>query len=473
LDDRLAASADEEFLTRLPALRAGFLLLAPADRVQLLNDRIAVLEPDGPGTDARRAADPEALAAARIADHAGRAAIARLLPNFALRPAGQADAQAEPVRLSEAPGEITLAERWRLVLGVKGCSGAKARRAATALDQLYGASERGGRGRRDDLSSRGGTEAANPSPREWVDDVNGLFGKDVCEEVLGEAAAAGRVAVLEHLNPETVRPSIALLEQVLALRGGLPETQLSQLRRLARRITERLAEQLANRLRPALNGLSTPRPTRRHTRRLDFRRTLAANLDTAHRRDDGRIALAPRKLTFRTPARRQMDWHLIFVVDVSGSMEASVIYSALVAAIFAALPAIDVRFFAFSTQVIDLTKSVDDPLALLLEVQVGGGTHIGLGLRAAREAIKNPARTLVVVVTDFEEGVSIGEMLAEVRMIADSGAKSLGLAALDDQAKPRYHAGNAALVVAAGMAVAAVSPERLAQWVGDHIRGGK
>jgi uncharacterized protein with von Willebrand factor type A (vWA) domain len=168
-----------------------------------------------------------------------------------------------------------------------------------------------------------------------------------------------------------------------------------------------------------------------------------------------------------------MDWHLIFVVDVSGSMEASVIYSALVAAIFSALPAIDVRFFAFSTEVIDLSNSVDDPLALLMEVSVGGGTHIGLGLRAAREAIKNPTRTLIVLVTDFEEGVSIPEMLAEIRMLADSGAKLLGLAALDDDARPRYHSGNAAGVVSAGMPVAAVSPERLAQWVGDHIRGSK
>ena len=108
----------------------------------------------------------------------------------------------------------------------------------------------------------------------------------------------------------------------------------------------------------------------------------------------------------------------------------------------------------------------------LMEVQVGGGTHIGLGLRAAREAIKNPSRTLVVLVTDFEEGVSVPEMLAEIRMLADSGAKLLGLAALDDDAKPRYHTGNAAAVVSAGMPVAAVSPERLAQWVGDQIRGG-
>src|SRR5262249_35489825 len=161
-----------------------------------------------------------------------------------------------------------------------------------------------------------------------------------------------------------------------------------------------------------------------------------------------------RRMIFRTPARRHMDWHLIFVVDVSGSMEASVIYSALVAAIFAALPAIDVRFFAFSTAVIDFSQSVDDPLALLMEVQVCGGTHIGLGLRAAREAIKNPSRTLIVLVSDFEEGTSVPEMLAEIRMLVDSGAKLLGLAALDDDAKPRYHTGNAAAAASAGMSVA-------------------
>lgn len=475
LEGRLAASPDDEFLVRLPALRGGFDTLTPADRARLLSDRLAILQPGGPVTTyARRIDDPIALAAATAADRAGRAAIAGLLPDFVLRPPGRADSEAPLISITEPPGEIPLADRWRLVLGVKGCNSGKGKRAASTLDQLYGASARAGRGYQDDLAGQGGgTEAASPAAREWVKDVMGIFGKDVCEEVLGQAAAGGRAAVLEHLNPNTVRPSVSLLEQVLSLKGALPERELSLLRKLARKITERLAAQLANRLQPALTGLSTAKPTRRRSRRLDFPRTLDQNLDTAYRRDDGSIALAPRRMIFRTPARRHMDWHLIFVVDVSGSMEASVIYSALVAAIFSALPATDVRFFAFSTAVIDLTESVDDPLALLMEVQVGGGTHIGLGLRAARDAIRNPTRTLIVLVTDFEEGVSIPEMLAEVRMLADSGAKLLGLAALDDDAKPRYHMGSAAAVVAAGMPVAAVSPERLAQWVGDQIRGSK
>jgi Mg-chelatase subunit ChlD len=472
LEGRLAASPDHEFLAKLPVLRGGFQSLTPADRARLLRDRLAILEPAGPAaTTARPIDDPASLACALAADRAGREAIARLLPDFLLREPGRGDVQAALVRISEPPGEITLADRWRLILGVKGCNSAKGKRAASTLDQLYGAGVAEGRGQREDLAGRGGTEAASPSAREWIGEVNSLFGADVCEEVLGDAAAAGRAAVLEHLNPQTVKPSVGLLEQVLSLRGALPERELGQLRKLARRITERLAQQLANRLRPALSGLSTARPTRRRSRRLDFARTLDTNLDTAYRKSDGRIALAPRRLVFRTPARRHMDWHLIFVVDVSGSMEASVVYSALVAAIFSALPAIDVRFFVFSTEVIDLTNSVDDPLALLMEVQVGGGTHIGLGLRTAREAIKNPMRTLIVLVSDFEEGASIPEMLSEIRALADSGAKLLGLAALDDAAKPRYHTGNAAAVVSAGMPVAAVSPERLAQWVGDHIRG--
>ncbi len=79
-----------------------------------------------------------------------------------------------------------------------------------------------------------------------------------------------------------------------------------------------------------------------------------------------------------------MDWHLTFVVDVSGSMSASVVYSALVAAIFDALPALSVRFLTFSTEVIDLSEQVEDPLSLLLDVQIGGGTNIGLGLRGPR-----------------------------------------------------------------------------------------
>jgi hypothetical protein len=512
LEDRFRRTPDEPFLARLPALRGGFSELTPADRRRLLEVRLDQYDERGPTLTRRfgAAAGGESsaeditwkLAAWRTADLAGRNAVEQLLPGFGKtallcaglptphpeRPPGLHD-PGDPRRAGQTcddapettsaaalpPGSISLADRWRLVLAVTEADSPKAGAAATCLDQLYGFGK--GEGAGDRLtgrrrsSPRGGTEAPEPTTIEWADDLERLFGSDVCQEVLGEAVGAGRAAAAELLDPEQVQPSVELLRQVLSLAGGLPEGRAEKLRRLARRITEQLAKQLAVRLQPALAGLSTPRPTRRRSRRLNLARTVRDNLARVYRRDDGRAALVAERLVFQSPAKRQMDWHLTFVVDVSGSMSTSVVYSALVAAILAELPALTVRFLAFSTELLDLSGQVADPLALLLQVQVGGGTHIGLGLRAARAGIKLPARSIIVLVSDFEEGVSVGEMLAEVRALVGAGVKCVGLAALDDAGTARFHQGYAQLAAAAGMPVAAVSPENLARWIGDVIRG--
>jgi Mg-chelatase subunit ChlD len=165
-----------------------------------------------------------------------------------------------------------------------------------------------------------------------------------------------------------------------------------------------------------------------------------------------------------------MDWNIVLVVDVSGSMEPSVIYSSMMAAILSAVPWISVRFLAFSTEVIDLSEHVSDPLALLLEVSVGGGTHIAKALRFARSLVAVPQRTIVIVVSDFEEGFSIDGLLGEVRTLVEAGVTCLGLAALDDRGAPRYAVPIAELVAAAGMPIAALTPLELARWVGEKIK---
>jgi Mg-chelatase subunit ChlD len=189
----------------------------------------------------------------------------------------------------------------------------------------------------------------------------------------------------------------------------------------------------------------------------------------SHLDGDGRLVLVPEKPVFKTRSRRSMDWRLVLVVDVSGSMEASVIWSALTSAILAGVPALTTQFVAFSTEVVDLTDRVHDPVSLLLEVQVGGGTHIAAGLRYARELVTVPARTLVVVVSDFEEGYPLGGLLGEVRALAEAGCTLLGCASLDDAGRPRYSVSVAGQVVAAGMPVAALSPLELARWVGEQV----
>jgi uncharacterized protein with von Willebrand factor type A (vWA) domain len=290
----------------------------------------------------------------------------------------------------------------------------------------------------------------------------------VSQEVLARAAAERPAALLE-LDPERVQPSVELLEQILALRGGLAEAQLGQLRRLVERCVGELVAELALRLEPALGGLATPHPERRPVGPLNLARTVARNLHTL-RSVDGQQRLVPERLIFRRRARRSLDWRLILVVDVSGSMQPSVIYSALVAAILARLPALSLHFLTFSTRVVDLSQRVDDRLALLLEVEVGGGTHIARALRYAQTLVTVPARTMVVLVTDFEEGGPLAHLLDEVRGLADAGTRPLGLAALDDAGQPRYCVAVAEQVAAAGMPVAALTPLELARWVGQQLR---
>ncbi|RSS31929.1 VWA domain-containing protein, partial [Streptomyces sp. WAC08241] len=375
---------------------------------------------------------------------------------------------------TEAPDRrLAPADRWRLLLGRhRDRLPADARRYARALDELYGS----GRGEgADDLDAGtgggAGQEHSFPTAREWSRELEALFGADVREEVLAEAADAGRTDVLTQLDPAVVRPSVELLGSVLSLAGGMPEARLARLRPLVKRLVDELARELATRLRPTLSGLATPRPTRRPGGRLDLPRTLRANLAHTRRTDDGRVVVVPERPVFSTRASKESDWRLILVVDVSGSMEASVIWSALTAAVLGGVPTLSTHFLAFSTQVVDLTDRVDDPLSLLLEVRVGGGTHIAAGLAHARSLITVPSRTLVVVVSDFEEGAPLAGLLGEVRALAASGAHLMGCAALDDAGAPRYSVPVARRLVAAGMPVAALSPLALARWVGDRLRG--
>jgi len=481
--DRVDSLGDQAFLDRLPALRGGFDTLSPAGRDRLLN---TVTERLGDRLDLTLSASPRLLALWAAADEAGRTAVEALRSTPPMpRPTGVPDAGTPTTLPAPRPGpsnadeptdgvpRLRPTDRWRLLLGRESDKlPTGARRYAHALDELYGRGRGEGSselGR--DSGPGGGQDASFPTAREWAEELQALFGAEVREEVLARAADQGRSDVLAELDPKSVRPSVDLLTSVLSLAGGMPEQQLARLRPLVRRLVDELAKELATRLRPALSGLATPRPTRRPGGRIDLPRTLRANLAHARRRADGSTLVVPERPVFSTRSRKEADWRLILVVDVSGSMEASVIWSALTAAVLGGVPTLSTHFLAFSTEVIDLTDKVEDPLSLLLEVRVGGGTHIAAGLAHARSLVTVPSRTLVVVVSDFEEGRPLGGLLGEVRALASSGVQLMGCAALDDSGTPRYSVPVARQLVAAGMPVAALSPLALARWVGERLRG--
>ncbi|MFI9327033.1 DUF5682 family protein [Kitasatospora sp. NPDC052868] len=492
--ERVTTLSDEAFLDRLPALRGGFDTLSPAARERLLTlveERLGTRLGALPDT-----VDPALLTGWARADLAARAALGRrgLLP----APAGPAApvgtpglAQGHGPTQAADPGPaldsgdgsdrvLAPAERWRLLLGRPGAgTGGRSSRLAIALDELYGTGRGEGSGpgldgRGGPGGNRGGREAPYPGVREWAEELAVLFGPGIREEVLAAAVAQGRTDALDAIDPSAVRPSVDLLRTVLEHAGGLPEARIAGLRPLVRRLVDELTRELATRLRPALTGISVPRPSRRPGGGLDLHRTIRANLATARPARPGEpeagTLIVPERPVFRTRARKASDWRLILVVDVSGSMESSTVWAALTASILAGVPSLSTHFVAFSTEIVDLTERVEDPLGLLLEVRIGGGTHIAAGLKYARELVTVPSRTLVAVISDFEEGGPIGGLLTQTRALVDSGCHLIGCAALDDTGVARYSTAVASRLVAAGMPVAALSPLELARWVGEKVR---
>ncbi len=369
--------------------------------------------------------------------------------------------------------------RWRLVLGrfaeepLAGAMGAGEGYEAMdrLLDHLYGReyTKRGVRGPSGGPAA--GSGASVLSVPEWIRGLRDLFPSDVCEVVTHHALE--RYGLTEIVSdPDTLRslaPSYDLLKAVLTFKGLMRGEALDVARAIVRAVVEDLRRRLERDVRAALSG----RPSRARrvrfgsSRDLDARRTVRANLA---RWDPERRAIVASELWFTSRARRYaLPWEVVVCVDCSGSMADSVIHSAVMAAIFAGLPSLRVRLFAFDTAVVDLSAQADDPADVLMSVQLGGGTDIAGAVAYASTRIEQPSRCLFVLVTDFCEGGSPARLVAQIRKLRGDGVRVLGLAALDRDATPVYDRHLAGECAAAGAEVAAMTPSRLAEWVAGVI----
>ena len=90
---------------------------------------------------------------------------------------------------------------------------------------------------------------------------------------------------------------------------------------------------------------------------------------------------------------------------------------------------------------------------------------IAQAVRYCSQLIENPHRTVLVLISDFCEGGSPGELVRCVRKLAEAGVRLLGLAALDGEAYPFYDRQMAERLAASGMEIAALTPQKLAEWL--------
>ena len=367
------------------------------------------------------------------------------------------------------------AERWRLLLGRYserrlGCLGSLDGRRDDALEFLYGR-EYSRRGIKPASSGRGaGLEPTQLRALDWLGEARTLFPARVFEALQGEAVE--RYGLSELLKDPRVlqdlEPSPALVRTLLSFKDRADPALQQDLRRIAGAVIEEIMQKLRAKLVQALSGRRNrhQRSPMRSAANFDARGTIRANL--AHW-DTANEVLVAERLRFMSRQKRRLDWTIILCVDQSGSMTDSLIFAALMAAILAGLPGLQVKMVLFDTSVVDVTGQLDDPLGLLLSVQLGGGTDIGKAVTYCEGLVQQPNRTVLALVTDFDEGARPRPLLSAVARLNEARVRLLGITALDDSGRAYFNRDMAGQLVALGMQVASLTPDAFADWLAEVL----
>ena len=333
--------------------------------------------------------------------------------------------------------------RWRLVMGAGseetcGALSADESEIERCLGFLYDREYSAEVNVRSDGDRSGGSESSSLTIPDWINKIHQLFPKDTIERL--EKDALERYQLDEMVtNPEVLaraKPNLTLLKAVLRTRHLMNEEVLKAARHLIQKVVAELMEKMAQDVKHSFQG-AINRKQRSFVR-------IAKNfdVDTTVRRNLKNYDPSNRRVVVETPyfysrILRQVDkWQMIILVDESGSMLDSVIHSAVTASVFYSMKIMKVNLCIFDTDVVDLTGQVTDPVETLMKVQLGGGTDIGKAVRYATELVENPRRTIVVLITDFFEGGSEGQLYAAAKQLVESGVTCLGLAALDENVEP-------------------------------------
>ncbi|MDE5872302.1 MAG: VWA domain-containing protein [Lachnospiraceae bacterium] len=374
--------------------------------------------------------------------------------------------------------DIEQLNKWRLILGKYSSeqlpfdddgTGIRYVELEDVLDFLYSREY----GEEDGVRQQtGGSGGSSLTVSEWINKIRKLFPKETVE--IMEKQALDRYGMTELLTDKDVlaklEPNQELLKTILQLKGSMNQDVLAEAKKIIRHVVDELTKKLEQDIRQSIIGRVDRNRTSpvKSSRNFDIKKTIAKNLKN-YDRENNRLVLE--RVYFNARVKKYNTWRVIIAVDESGSMMDSVIHSAVMAGIFAALPMLDTKLVIFDTNVVDLSGYVDDPVETLMSVQLGGGTDIGKAVGYCDTLIDNPDRTIVVLITDLYEGGNVGNLYAATRGIIEAGSKMIVLTALDMNANPNYNRNIAADMVRLGANVAAMTPNQLAEWVADIVKG--
>lgn len=335
------------------------------------------------------------------------------------------------------------------------------------LDYLYSHAQ-GDDVRGESMSDRsGGLGESQLTAAKWITKVRELFPKQTAEVL--ERHALDEFKMTELLTDkkvlEQMKPDMSLLKTVLQLKHLMKGEVLETAKKIARAVAEELSEKLAQSTRQALTGRldRNSRSAVRSARNIDIHKTIRRNLKNYDKENE---TLVLKDVYFSSRVKKYNKKTVIIAVDESGSMLGSVIYSAVMAQIMSKLPFAEIKLVIFDTEIVDLSGMVEDPVEVMMSVQLGGGTDIGKALSYCESLIQTPSDTCILCVTDLCEGGYPHILLNTAQNIMTSGAKLSFLTALDECANPVYDKNMGQLLADMGAFVGALTPDQLGDYIG-------
>lgn len=353
--------------------------------------------------------------------------------------------------------------RWRLILGGQDADGTEVELTPRELDidralqALY------------DPERRGGLGGSAPGVARWLGDIREYFPSTVVQVMQRDAIQ--RLGLTRLLTePEmlqAVQPDVHLVATLVSLSAAIPAKTRDTARAVVRRVVDELLARLAEPLRQSVNGALNRSARSRRPRHadIDWLRTIRANLK--HYQPEYRTVIPETRIGFGR--RRQSMRHIVLCIDQSGSMAASVVYSAIYGAVLATLPAVTTSLVVFDTAVVDLTDRLSDPIDVLFSTRLGGGTDINRAVTYCQQLVTSPQDTIFVLISDLFEGGVEEEFMRRAAALVGAGVQVVTLLALSDEGAPAYNAELAVQLAGLGVPAFACTPDRFPELMAAAI----
>ena len=282
--------------------------------------------------------------------------------------------------------------------------------------------------------------ASRPYIPRWLASLRELFRHEVVALVQKDAIERKGLTQL-LLEPETLpflEKNVELVATLLAARGLIPDKAREAARGIVREVVDEVRRKLETEVRTAVVGAVRRDRTSplKLARNIDWKRTIRGGLKGW---DAEKKRLISDRFYFWQNQRRRHEWEVAILVDQSGSMAESVVYSSIMAAIFASIDVLQTRLLFFDTEVVDVTPLLGDPVDVLFASQLGGGTDINRAVAYAQQRfIERPEKTILLLISDLYEGGDRAALLARMAQLVESRVKVVSLLALSDGGKPSY-----------------------------------